>query len=260
MSTIDAIEHRLSALEQDLARSRRSARRARTACVTLLLVVVGAGGLAASNANTIADVIQARRIEIVDKNDKLVLALHAGALGGQFDIWNAREQNLLRLSAGAHGGDIALWNDDGVNVFGAFATRNGGSASIWSGEGREVFTASTNDDGGGRVEVGNEDGKTVAAIDAIPEVGAALAILDTTGRQMLIAGAHEHGGAINLFNPRGVPIFIAGFGADQNSGAVTLRNGLGTQIFHAGADDDGGGRLTIWNAAGRNARTFSCIR
>jgi len=260
MPNLEAIERRLTALERDLATSRRSARRYRILAGALLGTLAGLGGMAATAERSVADVIHARRFEVLDDDGKLLMALSAGTFGGQVDIWNRGEQNLIRLGGSAQGGDVALWNKSGVNVFGAYATRDGGMASIWNNDGRQVFSAASKSDGGGQIDLGNKSGQTVATLNTIPEVGAALAIRNDIGKKMLIVGAHEHGGAINLWNVRDVPIFVAGFGEDLQSGQVTLRNSMGVEVFKAGVNDDGGGLITLLNDEGRKPRTMSASR
>jgi len=260
MPNLESIEHRLAALERDLAATRRSARRYRIVSAALLLALAGLGGMAATTDAGVADVIHARRFEVLDEDGKLLLALSGATFGGQIDIWNRAEQNLLRLGGSSHGGDLALWNKSGVNVFGAYATRDGGMASVWNNDGRQVFSASSKTDGGGQIDLGNKSGQTVATLNTIPDVGAALAIRSDIGQKMLIIGAHEHGGAINLWNARGVPMFVAGFADDLQSGQVTLRNAMGVEVFKAGVNEDGGGLITLLNDEGRKPRTMSASR
>lgn len=77
---------------------------------------------------------------------------------------------------------------------------------------------------------------------------------------MFVAGTHESGGAMNIWNRQGVPIFIAGFGKDNQSGEIQLRNRRGNTIFTVGAAEEGGGLITLMNEAGRKPRTFSALK
>lgn len=260
MPRIDELERRLNTLEKEVAIVSRSARRYRSLCAFLLLMFLGLGSLAATNRSSVLDVIQTRRLEVVDREGNLVLAASSETFGGQLDLWNKEGQNLLRASASVQGGDLAIWNKGGTNVFGAFATPTGGETGIWNKEGKRVFRVAAKSGGGGKLDLGNEKGQTVVALNTIKDIGGAIAILNTRGNKMFIAGTHENGGVINLWNRRGVPIFITGFGADGQSGSLQLLNARGNQVFTAGVDDDGDGLITIWNAGGRQPRTFSAIK
>ena len=260
MPRIDELERRLNTLEKEVASGHCSARRYRSLCAFLLLMFVGLGSLAATNRSSVVDVIQTRRLEVVDREGNLVLAASAKALGGQLDIWDADGQNLLRASASALGGDLSIWNKGGTNVFGAFATSTGGETGIWNAEGKRVFRVTVKSDGAGKLDLSNEKGQNVVSIDTIKNIGAAISLMNTRGNKMFFAGTHEQGGVINVWNRRGVPIFISGFGKDGQSGSLQIRNARGNQVFSAGVNDDGDGLITIWDAGGRTPRTFSAIK
>ena len=260
MPRIDELERRLNTLEKEVATVSRTALRYRSLCAFMLLMFLGLGTLAATNRSSVLDVIQTRRLEVLDRDGKLVLAASSETFGGQLDLWNKEGQNLLRASSSVQGGDLAIWNKGGTNVFGAFATPTGGETGVWNTDGKRVFRVSTKSAGGGKLDLANENGRTVVAIDTIKDIGAAIAIMNTQGNQMFTAGTHEQGGVINLWNRRGVPIFITGFGKDGQSGNLRLRNARGNQVFSAGVDDEGDGLITIWNAGGRQPRTFSAIK
>ena len=103
--TTDALEHRVVALEQQMRDAHRQAGRYRVAAMALGLGLVGVTTLAASMSPQVADVLQARRFEVVDADGLVVVAASAGANGGKLDIWNSEHRNVARLSVNAHGGD-----------------------------------------------------------------------------------------------------------------------------------------------------------
>ena len=124
-STIDRLERRMTSMEQQIRATRRAADRYRRAAVGLGLGLVAVTMLAADGDPALPEVIQARRFEVVDHAGHVVVALAAGELGGEVNVWSNEHFNVARLWVNASGGDLALWNKDGTNVIGAYATPEG---------------------------------------------------------------------------------------------------------------------------------------
>ena len=107
MNTLDQLHERLCVLERKANRDRQSVRRYRLLCAALTLTLVGLLGAAASTMAPVSDVVQTRRLEVVDANGALVFAAHPGRNGGMIDLWNSAGRNLVRISCNDHGGDLA---------------------------------------------------------------------------------------------------------------------------------------------------------
>jgi hypothetical protein len=133
MSTTNDITQRLDSLEARLVRRETQLRRHRLALFGLAAAAPLALLLAADY--TRFQHIQMSKMEIVDEQGKVVLALSANDAGGQIDVWNADSKNVLRLSANKHGGDVAVWNTKGNSVAGAWATDDGGAVATWDDQG-----------------------------------------------------------------------------------------------------------------------------
>ena len=130
-TTLQNLERRLGMLECELAANRRSAGRCRTLCAALAISLAGMGCLAASTIrDSLADVIQARRLEIVNADGKVVLAASATDTGGQLDVWTTKGRNVIRAGVNDQGGDFNLWSGAGTTLFSAFATPAGGEAGL----------------------------------------------------------------------------------------------------------------------------------
>ena len=69
-STTDALEQRIAALEQQMRHAHSRAGRSRLAALTLGLGLVGVVTVAASMGPDVPGVIQARRFEVVDDDQK----------------------------------------------------------------------------------------------------------------------------------------------------------------------------------------------
>src|SRR5436190_17580789 len=95
-TTLQNLEWRLGMLECELAANRRSAARYRNLSAALAFSLAGVGCLAASTIrDSMADVLQARRLEIVNADGKVVLAASATDTGGQLDVWTTNGRNVV---------------------------------------------------------------------------------------------------------------------------------------------------------------------
>ncbi len=266
---------RLTALENELATVRRSARRLR---IGLGLVAAGIVGtlLAAAAAPDAFDVIRARRLEIVDTHNKVVGVLTAGNEGGQLDLWNAGGANSARLGATARGGDLSLWGANGNAAIGTYATDGGGRLEFYDGGGLVQGRLTATRDGGtlallsslskpGVIATATDHGGAISACDALGRPLAEMAIADGAGSVRLadktthlIASLHgtPRGGAIELADSEGKNAFTAG--ADIGGGSLAVLSTKGSPVLTAGATPEGGGSLEVRNPAGKAVvRAFS---
>mgnify|MGYP003336858003 FL=1 len=88
----DDLSTRLETLESRLREERRRSRRLERLLIGGLLVATFAGVAAGTAARTAVDVVQTRRLEILDENDRVVLLATAARHGGRVDIWDAAQQ------------------------------------------------------------------------------------------------------------------------------------------------------------------------
>jgi hypothetical protein len=191
MTAISMIEQRLEMLEGELARSRRSGARYRLLCAALSCLLLGLAGFAATTRAPVTEVVQTRRLEIVDGKGRLVLAAAASPNGGQLDVWNSDGHNLLRLSGNEHGGDLAMWNSAGVNVFGAFATSNGGEAALWNAQGNRAIRAFAQTDGG-RLDIHDNKDRPMFS-GAGTALGGTLVMRNSDGASVMSALVDDRG-------------------------------------------------------------------
>ena len=92
-------------------------------CLFVAGLVVGATSL-----QTVPDVIQAKRFEVVNGEEKVVAAIYADANGGGLIIYNKDEIPVAAIGATADGGALGINNKDGkpVVLTGAIANGSGG--------------------------------------------------------------------------------------------------------------------------------------
>ena len=124
-------------------------------CILVAGIVVGA-----TNMQTVPDLIQAKKFEVVNDEGKVVAKLSATEDGGRFDIRNK----------------------DSKLVGGLIATEYGGMFSIRNKDGKPVAQIYPNIDGAGGLSINNNDGKAVVLLSNIKNVGGMLLILDNKGK------------------------------------------------------------------------------
>jgi hypothetical protein len=277
MTTHDPITRRLEALEGELAALRRTTRRMRLSLFTAIAVGAGFALTAAGpRATPVAEVVRAKRLEILDDRDRVIALLAAGAEGGQLDLWNAAGVNAARLAGGAAGGDLSIWNASGRSAAGLFATDGGGRVEVYDHVGAVNGRLAATRDGGtftlfngqnkpGVLAAATDRGGGISACDSLGRPLAELAIVDGAGQVHLsnrtattsaLLFSTPRGGAIELSDPSGRKAFAAG--ADVGGGSMSLFAPSGTEIVAVNATATGGGSVDVRNAAGRSvARSFA---
>jgi hypothetical protein len=224
MNQLTQLERRLSRLEQQMTAQRRSLRRSRTACAVLGFALIGTIGLAAASQRPVEQVIQANRFEVLDRNNNLVAALDADALGGKLDLWTIEGRNVLRAATNDAGGDITIWNTRGSAVYGAYATEAGSETAHWNADGRPSSVITANADGGH------------------------VRLLTDLDQPTMHLNSTDRGGELITFHPDGQQ--IASLGAGAHGGRFALHNRAGKMIIHADANDQQHGRLRISSSSG----------
>jgi len=170
-------------IEQRFARLERANRQWRMAALAMGLVLVTGLLMAQSGMGLRPDVIQTRRLEVLNKKGDAVITLESanrggrivttdneGALffevgAGEVSIYNGHGQKLTRFSATKEGqGMIATYNSNGEGVVALGATKDGkGAFTTYNGEGQKLVSLSASDNGGA-ISVWNHTGQAVSTI------------------------------------------------------------------------------------------------
>ena len=132
---------------------------------TLCGVGVLGGLLAATNLNTVPDVIQAKKFEVVNDEVKVVASFYANMGGGMLSFSNKDGEVVAGLGSDEvnGGGVLGINNKDGKRVAGIHADENGGVARVFNNKFTEVAGISA-DANGGLLRIQNKDSKYVAGI------------------------------------------------------------------------------------------------
>jgi len=145
---MEELARRLARLEYECAELRRTSRRW-TAVAGLALTVIGIGALTGfATRPAPADLIEAKRIVIVDAAGKPLLTLGRDDDGGRLDLTDAAGKPLLELTCDEDGGMVNVLAKNGKTVAGLFADKNGGNIAITDLEAKPMVYCSTDKDGG----------------------------------------------------------------------------------------------------------------
>ena len=163
----------------------RTNRRWRSTTLGLCLVAVTGLLMAQGGASHMPQVVQVRRLELVNKKGIPVITLESDERGGrivtssdqgqllfetaagELSIYNGQGQKLARLSATKDGqGMLATYNHDGEGVIALGATKDGkGAFTTYNGQGQKLVSLSATDQGGA-ISVWNNNGQAASTIRA----------------------------------------------------------------------------------------------
>ena len=248
-STATAVESRLARLESALiderARRRRLERMLGGAAVMLTVL----GALAAGRASSVVDIVQTRRLEVVDDNDRVVLVATAARHGGRVDIWDDTAANVARLGANGVGGDLSLFDRRGRRSISAFSDADAGRLEIAGFEGAPAVVA-TADRHGGRVAAVDGAGRDLARIAGHGDSGVLAA--GVADRDLVVLDGTETGeGRTGRLTVR--PVDGEGGVVARGDGELHLDRGPRTLVRLAAAE--AGGRWELADALGAERLT-----
>ena len=120
-------------LEERFERLERSNRRWRAACLGMLLIGVGAFLTAAGNAPAPAQIIQAKRIELIGPDGKASIVMEAKADETSFAVWGPDHEHAAVLVAKADKTAMMLMKNKGAPEVFAEAVDQGGQIGVTDG-------------------------------------------------------------------------------------------------------------------------------
>jgi hypothetical protein len=127
------------------------------------LVVVG-GLLAATSLQSVPDVIQAKKFQVVTDEGKVVASFYANMGGGMLSFSNKDGEVVVGLGSDEvnGGGVLGINNKDGKIVAGIFANKDGGVARVLNNKFTEVVRIDVDNNGYGEIKVTNSEGEDVS--------------------------------------------------------------------------------------------------
>ena len=129
------------------------------------LVVVG-GLLAVTTLQSVPDVIQAKKFEVVNGDEKVVASLYASMGGGVLSFSNKDGEVVAGLGSDEvnGGGVLGINNKDGKRVAGIHADENGGVARVFNNKFTEVAGIRADANGDGLMKTSDSKGQTTSRI------------------------------------------------------------------------------------------------
>jgi hypothetical protein len=172
--------------------------------------------ISATNLQSVPDVIQAKKFQVVTDEGKVIVGLGDGGGGGLLRIFNQYGKQFAVLGLRGEGeGGLGISNKDGVEVAALLAYEDLGMLGIY-----------------------NKDGEPVAGINATP-YGGALHISNKDQKRVAEIRADAGGGLFRIQNKDGK--YVAGIYTETNGGLLSVSNGDGqpAAAIFAGADGNG---------------------
>ncbi len=271
-TTNETISQRIDELESRLTELKSAHQRARSWKTTAILAgiaVVALTGIAATQSARTPDVIRARRFEVVDQNDKVVLLAGIGQSGGQIDVWANNGTNVLRLGSNNDGGDLAIWNTAGVGVASLYATAQGSrvEAVMPDGSGSAVLRAEGSGpalvvaDGQNRprivatmsgpstgISVRSAESHELVAMGASDGSGGIVRVSQNDGTIAAQVIALPTGGSVGCANRAGSRAAVLESTSEQSGGTMSLFAPDGGDGITAVAQTESGARVTLFGS------------
>ncbi|MDA1262877.1 MAG: hypothetical protein O3B75_08290 [Planctomycetota bacterium] len=272
-SIIDqTLSQRMETLEARIAELQHAdhrARRWKILAVSAGVALISLAGLAATRPSQTAEVIRARRFEVVDQNDKIVLLAGIGQNGGQIDVWSNSGTNVLRFGANNDGGDLAIWNNAGSGVASVYATSQGGrieaimpdesgsvricaetggpSMAIVDGQGHPRLVAAMAGTSTG-INIRSAAGEELAAMGAVDGEGGIIRVAQNDGTLAAQMVAFKTGGSIGCANSNGSRSAVLESAQNDTGGVMKLFRADGTEAIAAMAQSESGARFSLFGS------------
>ena len=169
-------------------------------CLLVAGIVVGATSL-----QTVPEVIQAKKFEVVNDEGKVVASIHRNESGS---------------------GVVGVCNKDGKAVVVIASNVNGGMVGIIDKDGKSVGTLGANKDGG-MFYINNGDGTLLMAL-GVSRYGGRLSLHNNKGVTGVLLDSDAYGGRIGVLNKEDMP--VAGIRvSSQGSGEILTADKKGKQ-------------------------------
>lgn len=227
----------MQALEDRLQKLERTNRRWRWAALGLGTALVAMSAMAAHRADDVADLVQARRFEMV--NDKGLPLVAIEQVGGA-PLISLRSQE----------------GDPAVTIL---ATDEGGHLTIANEKLQQVVALGTTVKGAGTVTTFDGRGNELVEIGATVDGVGTLTSFKGKGEPLVEIGPTEGGmGSVTTLNGQGgVLVRLAAF--DGGNGAISTYNGKGQELVRLISTSTGGG-IGVLNNSGKQVATIHVDR
>ena len=231
---------------------------------TLKRIVFGFGCLlvagivvSATSLQTVPDVIQAKKFEVVNDEGKVVASFYANMGGGMLSFSNKDGEVVAGLGSDEvnGGGVLGINNKDGKTVAGIYADENGGVARVLSNRFTEVVQIDVDNNGDGQLRIFDREGKQFARIFLGDEGNGGLGIYNKDSKyEVAQLGVYDGWGVLGIYDKDGEVVArlrAANYGTSENGGGLLkIFNKDFKEVVHIGVDEDGNGVVQTNNSRG----------
>ncbi len=209
------------------------------------LVVAGAV-LGATSLQTVPDVIQAKKFEVVNGTGTTVVSLDSFEGSGIINSFD-KQGNMVYLVccvSGPHGasGCVNTSNSKGENLVILGANDQGdGAITTWNGKGGRLVEIGATVDRKGVVTTQNGEGAILVNLTS-NSIGGLIQAKSGKGGNLVTLGATRSGGAVVTNNDKGMA--LVQISAKNDGGRVLVSNGKGENLVAIGQIDGDGVVLT----------------
>lgn len=240
---MDTIEKRLQKLE---ATNRRY-----KAVLIVIIALFGTIFMAFRSPETVPDVIQARRFEVVDYDGRVLVTLSQDDGKGLIKTYNSAGKKLVNITyTTKNEGYIALENGYGQENI-RFSSSNeggGGYIGVYNPSGKRTLTI-CNDDKGGNIYVGNSNGDTRAVVQCNASAGGFLGLYNSSGYTAVkLTQTSSGNGDLYVNNKDGderVRLSVS-----NSAGNFQIKNNNKTMIVELGGTSGENGTINTYNSSG----------
>ena len=212
-------------------------------CLLVAGIVVGA-----TNMQTVPDVIQAKKFEVVNDEGKVVASFYANMGGGMLSFSNKDGGVVAGLGSDEvnGGGVLGINNKEGKTVAGIFADENGGVTRVLSNKFTEVVQIDVDDNGDGQLRIFDREGKQFARLFLGDEGNGGLGIYNKDSKYPIAQlGVYDGWGVLGIYDKDGgvvARLRAANYGTSENGGGLLkIFNKDFKEVVRIGVDEDGNG-------------------
>ena len=277
-------------LDQRIARLEITNRRYRLLLTAVSLALIAAVCMSAVQIDTVPDVIQTRKLEIVDDLERVLVTLQGGPQGsGVVETFDETGDLVVALSGvhvgNEHHGMVTTYNGNGQELVAVGSGRGGiGVITTFNRNGRKLVRLDANKTGEGMVTTYDRRGRALAALGAAQDDkvdriirargfevvddqnrtlvrlrysaqgSGEVATFDQNGRLAVALSSIRLGdaslGRVTTYNGRGREL-VTITAARGGAGVVATHDGHGQKLVRLGATTSGTGAVTTFNGKGR---------
>ncbi len=179
---VAALESLSTTLAAQAAASKASARRWRLAAIAGACALVAGAGVAANSARTVADVVTAEMVEIVNADGDTVMELTSDSTGGMLRLYNNDGDLVGSFEVYESGGYLSVKNNDEDEMAVVHCDDFGGIFAANNADGNRAASLEV-DVAGGIVTVRSNDDDTAGAMLDIIEGGGRVFLNNTEGEE-----------------------------------------------------------------------------